>query len=52
MITGLDFIQRPRNPVIICVLGTGKSGLVIDLLRQALPNGYRGRLYKAQASLP
>ena len=28
--------------------GTGKSGLAIGLLRQALVNGYRGRFYKAQ----
>jgi len=28
--------------------GTGKSGLAIGLLRQALVNGYRARFYKAQ----
>jgi DNA replication protein DnaC len=28
--------------------GTGKTGLAIGLLRQALINGYRGRFYKAQ----
>jgi DNA replication protein DnaC len=28
--------------------GTGKSGLALGLLRQALVNGYRARFYKAQ----
>jgi DNA replication protein DnaC len=28
--------------------GTGKTGLAIGLLRQALVNGYRGRFYNAQ----
>ncbi len=47
-LAGLDFIQRAQNLVFIGSPGTGKSGLAIGLLRQALLNGYRGRFYKAQ----
>ena len=44
----LDFIARAENLVFIGPPGTGKSGLAIGLLRQALLNGYRGRFYNAQ----
>lgn len=47
-LAGLDFIQRAQNLVFIGQPGTGKSGLAIGLLRQALVNGYRARFYKAQ----
>lgn len=47
-LAGLDFIGRAQNIVLIGNPGTGKSGLAIGLLRQALINGYRGRFYKAQ----
>ena len=47
-LAGLDFIERAQNIVFIGPPGTGKSGLAIGLLRQALVNGYRGRFYKAQ----
>jgi DNA replication protein DnaC len=47
-LAGLDFIERAQNIVFIGPPGTGKSGLAIGLVRQALLNGYRGRFYKAQ----
>lgn len=47
-LAGLDFISRAENLVFIGPPGTGKSGLAIGLLRQALINGYRARCYKAQ----
>ena len=47
-LAGLDFIERAQNIVFIGPPGTGKTGLAIGLLRQALINGYRGRFYKAQ----
>ena len=40
--------QRAENLVLIGPPGTGKSGLAVGLLRQALVNGYRARFYKAQ----
>jgi DNA replication protein DnaC len=47
-LASLDFIQRAQNLVFIGLPGTGKSGLGIGLLRQALINGHRARFYKAQ----
>jgi DNA replication protein DnaC len=47
-LAGLEFIPRAENLVFIGPPGTGKSGLAIGLLRQALVNGYRARFYKAQ----
>jgi len=47
-LSGLDFIRRAENIVLIGSSGTGKSGLAIGLLRQALLNDYRGRFYNAQ----
>ncbi len=47
-LAGLGFIERSENIVFIGPPGTGKSGLAIGLLRQALINGYRGRFYSAQ----
>jgi len=47
-LAGLDFIGRAQNILFIGPPGTGKTGLAISLLRQALINGYRGRFYKAQ----
>lgn len=44
----LSFIDRVENIVFIGNPGTGKSGLAIGLLRQALISGYRGRFYNAQ----
>ena len=44
----LDFIPRAQNIVFIGPPGTGKTGLALGLLRQALVNGYRGRFYNAQ----
>ncbi len=49
-LAGLDFIGRAQNIVFIGPPGTGKTGLAIGLLRQALINGYRGRfVYFRQA---
>ena len=47
-LSGLDFLERKENIVFIGNPGTGKSGLAIGLLRQALLSGYRGRFYLAQ----
>src|SRR4030066_1697574 len=47
-LSGLDFLERKENIVFIGNPGTGKSGLAIGLLRQALLSGYRGCFYLAQ----
>lgn len=44
----LDFIRQYENVIFIGKPGTGKTGLAISLLRQALTDGYRGRFYNAQ----
>jgi len=47
----LAFIERRENIIFIGSPGTGKTGLALGLLRQALMNGYRGRFYNAQVLL-
>jgi DNA replication protein DnaC len=47
-LAGLAFVERKENIVFIGKPGTGKSGLAIGLLRQALLSGHRGRFYHAQ----
>ena len=47
-LAGLAFVERGENIVLAGDTGTGKSGLGIGLLRQALLSGYRGRFYNAQ----
>jgi DNA replication protein DnaC len=47
-LAGLAFVERKENIVFIGSPGTGKSGLAIGILRQALLSGYKGRFYHAQ----
>lgn len=47
-LAGLSFLERAENVIFIGDPGTGKTGLAIGLLRQALSSGHRGRFYKAQ----
>lgn len=47
----LNFIERHENIILIGKPGTGKSGIAMGLLRQALLSGYRGRFYNAQDML-
>jgi DNA replication protein DnaC len=47
-LAGLSFLERAENIVFIGDPGTGKTGLAIGLLRQALVSGYRGRFFNAQ----
>jgi DNA replication protein DnaC len=47
-LASLAFMDRAENVVLIGDPGTGKTGLAIGLLRQALVSGRRGRFYKAQ----
>ena len=44
----LSFVERAENIVFIGNPGTGKTGLGIGLLHQALVAGHRGRFYNAQ----
>lgn len=47
-LAGLAFIRQAENIVFIGATGTGKTGLAVGLLRNALVNGQRGRFYNAQ----
>lgn len=47
-LASLSFLNRAENIVFIGDPGTGKTGLAISLLRQALISGRGGRFYKAQ----
>ena len=47
-LAGLSFVERAQNIVFIGEPGTGKTGLAIGLLRQAILSGYRCRFFKAQ----
>jgi len=47
-LASLSFLERAENIVFIGDPGTGKTGLAIGLLRQALVSGHRGRFSKAQ----
>lgn len=47
-LAGLSFVERAQNIVFIGDPGTGKSGLAIGLLRQAILSGYRCRFFNAQ----
>lgn len=44
----LSFVEKAENIIFIGEPGTGKTGLGIGLLRQALVEGYRGRFFNAQ----
>lgn len=50
-LANLSFIERKENIVLIGEPGTGKTGIAISLLRQAVVNGYRGLFYDAQKLL-
>ena len=47
-LSGLDFISRGENIVLIGKTGVGKTGVAMGLLRQAIMAGYRCRYYNAQ----
>ena len=47
-LASLSFLVRAENIVFIGDPGTGKTGLAIGLLREALVSGRRGRFFKAQ----
>jgi DNA replication protein DnaC len=47
-LSGLAFVERKENIFFIGNHGTGKSGLAIGFLHQALLSGYKGRFYHAQ----
>lgn len=47
-LANIDFIQRGESIVLIGPPGTGKTGLAIGLLREALVSGCRGRFYNVQ----
>lgn len=47
-LAGLSFVERAQNIVFIGEPGTGKTGLAIGLLREAILSGYRCRFFNAQ----
>ena len=47
----LNFMERHENIVFVGDTGTGKSGLAMSLMRQALLNGYRCKFFNAQTLL-
>ena len=47
-LASLEFMNRQQNIVLIGSPGTGKTGIAIGLLREAIVNGCRGRFYNAQ----
>jgi len=47
-LAGLSFVERTQNVVFIGDPGTGKTGLAVGLLRQAILSGYRCRFFNAQ----
>lgn len=47
-LANIDFLVRGESIVFIGPPGTGKTGLAIGLLREALVSGYRGRFYNVQ----
>jgi DNA replication protein DnaC len=47
-LAGLSFVERAQNVVFIGEPGTGKTGLAIGLLREAILSGYRCRFFNAQ----
>jgi DNA replication protein DnaC len=47
-LAGLSFVERAQNIVFIGEPGTGKTGLAIGLLREAIISGYRCRFFNAQ----
>ena len=47
-LANIDFIRRGESIVLIGPPGTGKTGLAIGLLREALVSGCRGRFYNVQ----
>jgi len=47
-LSGLSFVERAQNIVFIGEPGTGKTGLAIGLLREAILSGYRCRFFNAQ----
>lgn len=47
----LNFIERHENIIFIGKTGTGKSGLAMGILQQALLNGFRCRFYDTQEML-
>jgi len=47
-LASLEFMKRQQNIVLIGSPGTGKTGIAISLLREAIVNGCRGRFYNAQ----
>jgi len=47
-LASLSFVERAQNIVFIGEPGTGKTGLAIGLLREAILSGYRCRFFNAQ----